>query len=58
MRKKKALNERLAWAGTHRQYKKNIKKKKKKKVDNIWIGVLIAFVIVLGAYLISKGSFG
>ena len=58
MRKKKALNERLAWAGTHRQYKKNIKKKKKKKVNNIWTGVLIAFVIVLGAYLISKGSFG
>ena len=58
MRKKKALNERLAWTGTHGRYKKNIKKKKKKKVDNIWIGVLIAFVIVLGAYLISKGSFG
>ena len=60
MRKKKALNERLAWAGTHRQYKKNTKKKKKKKkkVNNIWTGVLIAFVIVLGAYLISKGSFG
>ncbi len=54
MRKKKALNERLAWTGTHSRYKKNIKKKKKKKkVNNIWIGVLIAFVIVLGAYLIS-----
>jgi len=52
MRKKKALNERLAWTGTHRRYKKNIKKKKK-KVNNIWIGVLIAFVIALGAYLIS-----
>ena len=58
MRKKKALNERLAWTGTHSRYKKNTKKKKKKKVNNIWIGVLIAFVIVLGAYLISKGSFG
>ena len=58
MRKKKALNERLAWTGTHSRYKKNTKKKKKKKIDNIWIGVLIAFVIVLGAYLISKGSFG
>ena len=58
MRKKKALNERLAWTGTHSRYKKNTKKKKKKKVNNIWMGVLIAFVIVLGAYLISKGSFG
>ena len=58
MRKKKALNERLAWTGTHSRYKKNTKKKKKKKVNNIWIGVLIAFVIVLGAYLISKGFFG
>ena len=57
MRKKKALNERLAWTGTHSRYKKNIKKKKK-KVNNIWIGVLIAFVIALGAYLISKGFFG
>ena len=57
MRKKKALNERLAWTGTHSRYKKNTKKKKK-KVNNIWTGVLIAFVIVLGAYLISKGSFG
>ena len=55
MRKKKALNERLAWTGTHSRYKKNTKKKKKKKkVNNIWMGVLIAFVIVLGAYLISK----
>ena len=54
MRKKKALNERLAWTGTHSRYKENIKKKKKKKVNNIWIGVLIAFVIALGAYLISK----
>ena len=54
MRKKKALNERLAWTGTHSRYKKNIKKKKKKKVNNIWIGVLIAFVIALGVYLISK----
>jgi hypothetical protein len=58
MRKKKALNERLAWTGTHSRYKKNTKKKKKKKVNNIWMGVLIAFVIVLGTYLISKGSFG
>ncbi|MBO6482923.1 MAG: hypothetical protein HVK29_04380 [Pelagibacteraceae bacterium] len=58
MRKKKALNERLAWTGTHSRYKENIKKKKKKKVNNIWIGVLIAFVIALGAYLISKGFFG
>jgi len=57
MRKKKALNERLAWTGTHSRYKKNTKKKKKKKVNDIWIGVLIAFVIVLGAYLISKGFF-
>ncbi len=56
MRKKKALNERLAWTGTHSRYKKNIKKKKK-KVNNIWIGVLIAFVIALGAYLIIKGFF-
>ncbi len=58
MRKKKALNERLAWAGTHRQYKKTQRRRKRKKVNNIWIGVLIAFVIALGAYLISKGSFG
>ena len=50
MRKKKALNERLAWAGTHRQYKKTQRRRKRKKVNNIWIGVLIAFVIVLGAY--------
>ena len=57
MRKKKALNERLAWTGTQSRYKKNIKKKKKKKVNNIWIGVLIAFVIALGAYLIIKGFF-
>jgi hypothetical protein len=57
MRKKKALNERLAWTGTHSRYKKNIKKKKKKKVNNIWIGALIAFVIALGAYLIIKGFF-
>ena len=57
MRKKKTLNERLAWTGTHSRYKKNIKKKKKKKVNNIWIGVLIAFVIALGAYLIIKGFF-
>ena len=33
MRKKKALNERLAWTGTHSRYKKNIKKKKKKKEE-------------------------
>ena len=57
MRKKKALNERLAWTGTHSRYKKNTKKKKK-KVNNIWTGALIAFVIALGAYLISKGFFG
>ena len=30
----------------------------KKKDNNIWIGVLIAFVIVLGAYLRSIGFFG
>ena len=32
--------------------------KKKKKDNGVWIGVLIAFVIVLGAYLRSKGFFG
>ena len=58
MKKKKSLNERLAWTGTHRRYKKNTKKKKKKKDNNIWIGVLIAFVIALGAYLRSIGFFG
>ena len=31
MRKKKALNERLAWAGTHRQYKKKHKEEEKEK---------------------------
>ena len=31
---------------------------KKKKDNNIWIGVLIAFVIALGAYLRSIGFFG
>ncbi len=35
MRKKKALNERLAWTGTHSRYKKNTKKKKKKKLKHI-----------------------
>jgi len=61
MRKKKSLNERLAWAGTHKQYKKNMKKKKKEKdiTDNGFLMLIIAaFVIALGAYLRSIGFFG